>query len=336
MQTYFWIMKKIVFALITFSITTISFAQINTPKYKYIDDDVQKLGSFPAKNVAEIADAITAKLSSNEDKARAIFYWIANNIAIDPKAVSKQDEKNKLPEKVIELRKATPLGFSLLVQEMCSYAKIRCLSVDGYVKNHAAEINEKADEKNYSWNVMQLGQTPEAWYYVDACRASGFLDRKQIVFTKQFTSQYFFADKKLFNQIYFPDNLAWMLGGGNKSLKDFYALPIIGNEAIGLEFRKIAPLTGLIITVTNKPVDFSFSINNDNTIKKISILIGEEKKKQKEEPMNFENNNGDIQFSYTFKKEDIFPIQIVADGKIVLQYIVEVKEAKEGKSSKGK
>ncbi len=324
-------MKKIVFSLIVFLITTICFAQINTPKYKYIDDDVEKLGSFPAKNVAEIADAITAKYSSNEDKARAIFYWIANNIAIDPKAVSKQDEKNKLPEKVIELRKATPLGFSLLVQEMCSYAKIRCLSVDGFVKNHAAEINEKADEKNYSWNVVQLGQTPEAWYYIDACRASGFLDSKQLVFTKQFTSQYFFADKKLFNQIYFPDNMAWQLGGGNKSLKEFYALPIIGNEAIGLEFRKIAPLTGLIKTVTNKPVDFSFSINNDNTIKKISILIGDEKKKQKEEPMNFDNNNGDIKFSYTFKKEDTFPIQIVADGKIVLQYIIEVKEAKEGK-----
>jgi hypothetical protein len=324
-------MKKFFLSLVVCSTTFISIAQISVSKYKYVDDAVQKLGIFPTKNVAEIAEAITSKFSSNEDKARAIFYWIANNIAIDPKAVSRQDEKNKLPEKVIEIRKATPLGFSLLVREMCSYAKIRCLSVDGFVKNHTAEINEKADEKNYSWNVVQLGQSPETWYYIDACRASGFLDPKQTVFTKQFTSQYFFAEKKLFNQIYFPDNLAWMLGGGNKSIKDFYALPIIGNEAIGLEFRKLAPLTGVIKTVTNKPVDFSFSINNDNTIKKISILIGEEKKKQKEEPMNFDNNNGDIKFSYTFKKEDTFPIQIVADGKIVLQYIVEVKEAKETK-----
>jgi transglutaminase/protease-like cytokinesis protein 3 len=324
-------MKKSLLTSIVCAVAIISFAQISTPKYKYIDDDVQKLGTFPTKNVAEIADAITAKFSSNEDKARAIFYWIANNIAIDPKAVNRQEEKNKVPEKVIETRKATPLGFSLLVQEMCSYAKIRCLSVDGFVKNRTSEINEKLDEKNYSWNVVQLGQSPETWYYIDACRASGFLDSKQKVFTKQFTSQYFFADKKLFNLIYFPDNMAWMLGGGNKSMKDFYALPIIGNEAIGLEFRKLSPLTGVIKTVTNKAVDFSFSINNDNTIKKISILIGDEKKKQKEEPMNFDDNNGDIKFSYTFKKEDTFPIQIVADGKIVLQYIVEVKEAKEVK-----
>ncbi len=324
-------MKKILYFIISCLISITTFAQISTPKYKYIDNDVQKLGNFSNKNVAEIADAITNKYTNNEDKARAIFYWIANNIAIDPKAVNKQEEKNKVPEKVIELRKATPLGFSLLLQEMCSYSKIRCLSVDGFVKNRTAEINEKTEEKNYSWNVVQLGQSPETWYYIDACRASGFLDPKQKVFTKQFTSQYFFADKKLFNLIYFPDNLAWMLGGGNKSIKDFYALPIIGNEAIGLEFRKLSPLTGLIKTVSNKAVDFSFSINNDNTIKKISILIGDEKKKQKEEPMNFDDNDGNIKFSYTFKKEDTFPIQIVVDGKIVLQYIIEVKEGKEVK-----
>lgn len=319
-------MKKSLLLLLAFVVYNISFAQISIPKYKYVDDDVQKLGSFPKNNVAEIADAITRKFSSNEEKARAIFYWIANNIAIDPKAVKNQDQKFKLPEKVIELRKATSLGFSLLVQEMCSYAKIRCLSVDGYVKNFATEINEKADEKNYSWNVVQLGQSPETWYYIDACHASGFIDKKFTTFTKQFTSQYFFAEKKLFNLVYFPDNMAWQLGGGINNVKQFYALPIFGNYAIALEMTKPSPFTGLIKTTIAKPVLFSFSINNDNTINKISILIGDEKKKQKEEPMNFDNNSGNIKFSYTFKKEDTFPIQIVVDGKVVLQYIVEVTE----------
>jgi hypothetical protein len=319
-------MKKPILLFAAFLTIQITFAQIIPNKYKLIDDEVQKYGALTKYNVAEIADTITEGFSTNEQKARAIFYWIANNISIDPKAVKQQDDRNKLPEKVIEIRRATPLGFSLLVQEMCSYAKIRCLSVDGYVKNHTAEINEKSDEKNYSWNVVQLGQSPESWYYIDACRASGFLDPKQAVFTKHFTSQYFFADKKLFNQIYFPDNMAWQLGGGNKSLKDFYALPIIGNEAIGLETSKILPLTGLIKTTITKTVPFSFSINNENKIEKISILIGDEKKKQKEEPMNFENNNGDIRFSFIFKKEDTFPIQIIVDGKVVLQYIIEVTE----------
>jgi transglutaminase/protease-like cytokinesis protein 3 len=319
-------MKKPLILLTAFLIHTISFAQATISKYRYVDDYVQKLGAFSTKNVAEIADAITSKFSNNEEKARAIFYWIANNISIDPKAVKQNDEKNKLPEKVIELRKATPLGFSLLVQEMCSYAKIRCLSVDGYVKNFASEINEAADDKNYSWNVVQLGQSPETWQYIDACRASGFLDNRLSLFTKQFTSQYFFAEKKLFNLVYFPDNMAWQLGGGINNVKQYYALPVFGNQAIALEMKKPSPLTGLIKTTTAKPVQFSFSINNENTINKISILVGDDKKIKKEEPMNFNNNNGNISFFYTFKKEDTFPIQIVADGKVLLQYIIEVTE----------
>ncbi|MEQ1553437.1 MAG: transglutaminase domain-containing protein [Ferruginibacter sp.] len=319
-------MKKVLLIFITVFASNYLFAQIAIAKYKFIDDEVQKLGSFASKNVAEIADAVTAKYNTNEQKARAIFYWIANNIAIDPKATKQNDQKNKEPEKVIALRKATPLGFSLLVQEMCSYAKIRCLSVDGFVKNFVAEINEKIDEPNYSWNVVQLGQSPETWYYIDACRASGFVDKKQTTFTKQFTSQYFFADKKLFNLICFPNNMAWQLGGGINNLKQYYALPIFCNQAIGLEMRKPLPLTGLIKTKLKMPVSFSFAINNDITVSKISILIGDDKKQQKEEPMNFTNNNGNISFSYEFKKEDIFPIKIMIDGQEVLAYLIEVKE----------
>ncbi len=319
-------MKKPLLFFIASILFNFSFAQISIPKYKYIDDDVQKLGALIDFNVATIADTITRNFSDNEQKARAIFYWIANNISIDPKATKMHDDRNKEPEKVIASRKATALGFSLLVQEMCSYAKIRCLSVDGYVKNFAAEINETADEKNYSWNVIQLGQSPETWYYVDACRASGFLDKKLATFTKQFTSQYFFTDRKMFNLVYFPDNSAWQLGPGVKSLKGYYALPVFGSQAIALEMRNPLPLTGFIKTKLNKATEFSFAINNDNTITKISIIIGDEKKQMKEEPMNFDNNSGDIKFSYTFKKEDTFPIKIIADGKEVMTYMVEVTE----------
>lgn len=120
--------------------------------------------------------------------------------------------------------------------------------------------------------------------------------------------------------------MAWQLGGGINNLKQYYALPIFCNQAIGLEMRKPLPLTGLIKTKLKMPVSFSFAINNDITVSKISILIGDDKKQQKEEPMNFTNNNGNISFSYEFKKEDIFPIKIMIDGQEVLAYLIEVKE----------
>ena len=317
-------MKKLVLVFIFIGAAFSVFAQQS--KYKNIDEAVKKLGPLNNFNVAVIADTVTEKFADNEQKARAIFYWIANNIQLDPKGTRQNDDKNILPEKVIALRKATPLGFSLLVQEMCSAANIRCLSVDGYVKNYAAEINESADEKNYSWNVIQLGQSPETWYYIDAARASGYLDKKSTFFTKQFTSEYFFADRKLFNLAYFPDNSAWQLGGGIKSVKDYYALPVFNNYSFALGLGKPTPITGYIKTSIKKPVVFSFPINDVIDIKNISLIMGDEKKQPKPEAMNFVNSGSIISFTYQFKKEDTFPLRIVADGKDILQYMVVVTE----------
>ena len=317
-------MKKIAFALLLMTATYACFAQQS--KYKNIDEAVEKLGSLNNFNVAVIADTITQKFTDSEQKARAIFYWISNNIQLDPIGTRQNDDKSILPEKVITLRKATPLGFSLLVQEMCSAANIRCLSVDGYVKNYAAEINETADEKNYSWNVIQLGQSPETWYYIDAARASGFLDKKSTVFTKQFTSEYFFADRKLFNMAYFPDNNAWQLGGGIKNVKDYFALPVFNNYSFALGLGKPTPITGYIKTSIKKPVLFTFPVNGAIDIKNISLIMGDEKKQPKPEAMNFVNTGGIISFTYQFKKEDTFPLRVVADGKDILQYMIEVTE----------
>ncbi len=276
--------------------------------------------------MATIADTITRNFNDKEDKARAIYYWIANNIAIDPKATRANDNKKSDPVDVIQLRKATPIGFALLVQEMCSMANIRCLTLDGYVKKNADDINNKADEINHSWNVVQLGMSPEQWFYIDAAKASGFMDNKMSFFTKSFTSEYFFADKLLFNLDHFPDNSAWQLNGGPKSLKEFYSLPVISNAAYIYGLQKPTPLNGYIKTKIKNTTGFSFVYNNTVPIKNIFLIMGEEKKQWKPEPMNFIDNNGVISFSFQFKKADIYPVRIVADDKELLQYYIEVDE----------
>jgi len=293
-------------------------------KYQQVDAFVEKLGPLTGLNVATIADTLTRKIASKEDKARAIFYWIANNITLDLKAARANDQKKSDPVLVVASRKATPLGYSLLVQEMSSMANIRCLSVDGYVKNFPEDINEKPDEINHSWNVIQLGQSPEQWYYVDAARAAGFADKKYSTFTKKFTSEYFFADRTLFNLDHFPDNTAWQLGGGPKTLKDFYAMPVISSAAYELGVQKANPSMGLVKTKTKNSTSFSFPYNGKE-IKSVELVIGEGRTALKPEPMNF-TSGGAISFTYQFKKEDTFPVRILVDGKEMAAYMFEVSE----------
>ncbi len=303
----------------------LSRAQSTGADYAGVDAATEKIGALPALNVAQITDTITAQYSDKELKARAIFYWITHNITVDPKAFKGNDKRKTLPEEVILSRKTVGLGYALLFQEMCSYVKIRCLSIDGYLKTFADEINEPASETNHSWNVVQLGQSPESWYYVDACRASGFLDDKMLIFTKSFTSAYFFADKNLFNLDHYPDNTAWQLGKGPGGIKSFYALPVISREAYALGMGKPLPESGFIRAKVDKPVDFSFPYNGEK-IAFIKLKIGNGKSQKLTPPMNFTTDGDVIKFSYSFKEADEFPLAVMVDDRALVNYKVQIVE----------
>ena len=92
-------MKKVNLIIILLHVITPLFSQAD--KFKYVDEVVAKVGAMLKNNVAEVAEKITKDFNANEDKARAIYYWITNNIAIDPKATKQNEVKNTLPEIVI-------------------------------------------------------------------------------------------------------------------------------------------------------------------------------------------------------------------------------------------
>ncbi|RYY47354.1 MAG: hypothetical protein EOO06_12665 [Chitinophagaceae bacterium] len=294
--------------------------------YSSTDQQVQKFGSMDSLNLAQIAQRITTVSADKEQQARAIFYWIANNIALDPKAIKGNDQRKSLPEDVVKLRKGTALGISKLYQEMASIANIRCLVVDGFIRADIEELNNPVDEINHSWNVVQLGQSPESWYVLDAAKAAGYMDKKMTSFTKKFTSGYFFSDKSLFNLDHYADNDAWQLGPGPKSIKEFYSLPLIGQAAYEYDMRKPTPANGFIKTKTKSKVSFTVPVNAENPIQNVSLLMGDAKKLQKPEPMNFTSSGGAISFSYQFKIADSYPVRIVLDEKVILEYMVEVSE----------
>lgn len=318
-------MKKI---LLTFAILSAFVFNINAQEstYRNIDSIVKQFGALETLNVATIADTITRRFTDKEMKARAVFYWIANNISYDLKAIKSNDNRKSDPEVVIGSRKATPLGYAKLFQEMCSMANIRCLTVDGYVKSSAEDINNPVDEINHTWNVVQLGQSPEQWYYVDPSKASGFADKKLSTFTREFTSEYFFADRTLFNLDHYPDNSAWQLGPGPKNLKEFYALPVFSNAAYIYGLQKPLPVAGYIKAKTKNTTTFSFPHQNDVEINSIMLVTGDEKKQEKAQPMNFTDNGKLITFTHQFKKEDTYPVRIIADGKVLIQYYAEISE----------
>jgi len=318
-------MKQLIYCLLFTFFTPHLFAQ-ELNSYASVDNYVNKIGSLDSFNVATIADTITKPFDTKRNKARAIYYWIANNIAIDPKASHSNDNKNAHPALVNQFRKANSKGFAWLFQEMCSLANIRCLVVDGFTRNTTEDFDNIPDDANYSWNVVQLGKSAEEWFYVDVTKASGSLDKRQTVFTKEFTSNCFFADKQLFNLDHYPINSAWMFGEGTRSIKDFFSLPIIGKKAYSVGLQNPSPKNVFIKTTLSKSVRFSFSYTQQSSIKNLSLQIGEGNKTIKPQAFNFNDEEGTISFNYTFKKEGEFPVRILVDNKEILTYYIEVNE----------
>ena len=318
-------MKYFCLGLLALFLFAFSFQVDAQNDYSIVDNYVKSLGSLDTLNMGTISYTVTKKFADPKEKVRAIFDWIAYNINYDLKAGKNNDNEKTSTELVLKTRKATAVGFAGLFQDMCSVVKIRCLTVDGYAKFTTEQIIEKPDGLNHTWAVVQLGQSPDSWYYVDPTWASGYADDKMTKFTKAFNADYFFADKSIFNYQHFPDNSAWLIGEGTRSSSTFFSLPLVKSAAYEYKLGKFLPANGFIKTKLSKPVAFNIKLNTTIPIEIVSLEMGENKKK-KTKTVDFTFSEGNLSFSHKFDMEDTYPVTVLVNNKPVLGYLVEVSE----------
>lgn len=315
--------KKNLLAVIFLIVTTHSFSQ-SINDYKQVDDYVKKIGPLDSMNMGTISIILTKNFPDKINKARAIFDWIAFNISYDCKAARNTDNSKTNSDEILKSRKATAFGYAALFQDMCSVASIRCLTVDGYARRTTDDINNIPDEFNHSWDVVQLGQSPDQWYYVDPAWGSGYTDKAVKVFTRAFNDAYFFSDRAIFNLQHYPDNLAWQIGIGSKSKKEFFSMPVIHDTAYQFNISGFIPQSGYIKAKPDKPVEFTIYCDSKAPVSIVSMVIGDDKRKQTKQ-VNYKFNDGSITFNYKFDNEDSYPITILINGKEVLSYVMDVQ-----------
>ena len=313
--------KKCILFLLAFSGVNL-FAQTGGRDFKAIDDYVKGLGALDSMTMGTINNVVSKKFEDKIDRARAIYDWIALNITYDIKAAKSNNTAKNSPADVLLSRKAVGIGFAGLFQDMCSAADIRCLTVDGFVKNNTEQIDEKGAEINHSWAVVQLGQSPDTWYYVDPAWGSGYADAEMKVFTRSFTDAYFFTDKPIFNLQHYPDNEAWKLGGAPKNKKEFYSLPVIKVAGPELGMKRFSPNDGHFKARVNKEVNFNYSLNGKE-ITKVELAMGE-RKKYKVKEIKYNYSGGVLSFSYKFDEDGGYPITVIVNGRELISYFVEI------------
>lgn len=183
----------------------------STVDYSAVDSRILKIRKH-YKKISDLSADLTAGYTTDEEKVRAIFIWITNNISYDCSEYHSRKDMNvrftyKTQEeldakrqkfysdyamKVLRGKRAICEGYAVLFQELCKQNNIPCEIVVGRVSNNTNKIERVRGKKNFStnhaWDKVKISGV---WYYLDPTWASGYCDKGVKKFTKSFNAYYY-------------------------------------------------------------------------------------------------------------------------------------------------
>lgn len=210
-------MKPIVFIISLFFGCALLAQTIDPLSVSYTHADSIALSVPKNKKIQldELTRLLVKDLNTDYERYRAIFRWIAENIAYS------FANKTRDPQKVLQKRAGVCMGYSALFQIMCQKAGLACETVAGYAKTDVSDIGVKQSKTNHEWNVISLyGKR----YLIDATWAAGNYTGK---FVKDFDESYFLSDPKFLVLSHYPQDTSYLFLKEKITYDDFIKFPIV-------------------------------------------------------------------------------------------------------------
>ncbi len=311
-------------------------------------------------NLARTAYELTKNYTSQTDKTRAIFTWVAHNIAYDYKAYNK-NEHPKIPDckghddcaekylerendyldKILRRKKAICEGYSLLFKRMCGHAGIQCSVVPGYVKTSANAIG-KMGSLDHAWNIVIIDDKP---YYLDVTWAAGFCTRNDKGeldgFVPNFNSFYWLMPQEKFRLEHFPKDTIWPFTSTEDKIK-YRDQPFMSSHFHQV-MEVLSPETGVLKVQVGECIKFKLDLRylvdkiqiNTNVIRNPTINWGTDENgdrvadsrilaRQKYVP--FTCKNLVYEFEYEVQDSNLRSLELLFDYKLALKFKVEVQK----------
>ena len=176
------------------------------------------------KSIPDLAHDLTAPFSTDEEKVRSIFIWMANYIAYDYVLLDKKQRnlkkrvtfyhhisREELANKweilyykyatnVLRKRRGICEGYATLFYELCKASNIKCEMIAGYADSDEKEVAQRKQSNtfasNHAWNKVFVNNE---WLYIDVTWAStGTYDGKRTNPTSYYPQYFLVAEKKLY------------------------------------------------------------------------------------------------------------------------------------------
>ena len=127
-----------------------------------VDSVVSTLKLGAIRDLDILADTITSSFASDSEKVRAIYFWLAENIAYDwkrckqvmflnhihiPKGMDYEDWVFMRMEKAVAQKKGICSDYANLFTYLCKQAKVPAVTISGYGATHRVSILMMLDQK---------------------------------------------------------------------------------------------------------------------------------------------------------------------------------------------
>jgi hypothetical protein len=317
------------------------FAQISD----FNDADFRKAdsiaGLYPHHTLIDLkilSEKLTAPLEKDEEKFRAIYKWVCDNIVNDYSLFSEhKKQRERLDAKSFEIwnrkfsakafrilvseHRTICTGYARLVSELATDAGLECRVVDGYGRSGQSNNGGKG-VVNHSWNAVRLYNK---WYLCDPTWSSGVIDGASLQFVRKFNELYFLPPPDMFVQNHYPVDTAFVLSNNIKSLDSYLNAPLISVEAYRYELLPISPQSFKVIARKSSSVSFQFKSPEWIEPKKLELLVGKTVTDDRFELRREENDHTLVTVDHSFKSRGIYRVHMMIESKPVISYEVTVK-----------
>ena len=172
--------------------------------YSYVDNKMLAIPENLTTTTSEIADYINSNFTSQDEKIRAIYYWITSNINYDVPNMYQPNNLDSPEVKItntLKTRKGVCIHYAEVFNDIANKVGVKTYIVGGYTKQF-----DQVATISHAWNISQIDGK---WFLFDATWGAGTIDGKK--FNKKQNNTYFkrVPDRMIVNHI--PFDYLWQL-----------------------------------------------------------------------------------------------------------------------------
>jgi len=189
-----------------------------------------------ADNLLQLTASLTRPYKSDVEKCRAIFTWIAHNIAYDYDAFLQGSYGALKPEDVLQKRRAICGGYANLFKKMAETAGLQAVVVGGFSKGYGYNTQYLfADQNRHAWNAVLLN---DDWHLLDATWGAGYISERK--FKASFNDFYFLTPPNQLIQTHYPERARWQLLAKPHTRSDYSEMPLTKPAFFKYDMRMIS------------------------------------------------------------------------------------------------